>query len=475
MADLNKMLNGLVQIVGRDYVKTDPKELGALMVDGVAPQAAVLPKDARQVSEIVKFANAEKLALLPRGSGTKIGAGNPPRRLDLLVATSRLNHIPDVDSDNLTITVESGVKLKEIQARLANEEDRCYLPIENVTRTGEMICSDREKKGLFLPIDAPFIDEATIGGVIAANSSGPRRLLYGLPRDLVLGVRFVAPNGEIIGAGGKTVKNVSGYDMSKLMIGSAGTLGIIIDMTMRLLPMPEKMETLLFGFDSLEKVSTFTDDLFATRLLPAAVEVMNGAAFDITGLRDLGPAAYVAAIAMEGFDEPVARMRRDIAEIAAKSGMKKDILLAEEAHLAFWRAVSNLAAHAGKRFPGFIAVQLNYPSSEWKRIQEFSENALSARRIPYTSLIHSGSGVAHLGLLLEAAPAGEGPLEAIREILGRCEEAGGNLVIQQAPSGMKKGLPVWGSERSDLPIMKRIKGQVDPSGIMSPGRFVGGL
>jgi FAD/FMN-containing dehydrogenase len=129
-------------------------------------------------------------------------------------------------------------------------------------------------------MDPPFSEKATLGGIVAANTTGPRRLLYGLPRDLVLGVRFVTPKGDIIGAGGKTVKNVSGYDVSKLMIGSLGSLGILCEMTLRLLPLPEKMETLLFSFDSFSDAGAFAAAILGTKLLPAAVEVVNRATLE---------------------------------------------------------------------------------------------------------------------------------------------------------------------------------------------------
>ena len=241
MAELKKILEELAGITGKDRLKTDPADIAPYTVDGVVPKAVVFPKDTRMVASIVKCACRGSLTIVPWGSGTKMAMGNTPKSVDLVVCTSRMNHMLDVDTANLTITVEAGVKFRDIQARLATEEDRCYLPLDDLkTEAGEFICSDRSHSGSFLPIDPPFSEKATIGGIVAANSSGPRRLLYGLPRDLVLGIRFVTPTGDIVGAGGKTVKNVSGFDISKLMIGSLGSLGIICEITLRLLPLPEE-------------------------------------------------------------------------------------------------------------------------------------------------------------------------------------------------------------------------------------------
>ena len=253
MSSQSSIKHSLRTIVGTEFVKDDLMILSAYGIDGVNPWAVVFPGSTTEVSEVVRLAHSDNLSLAPRGSGTKIGMGNIPERLDLILSTERLNRIVDMDMANLTVTVEAGVVFKEIQRALAGEENRCYLPLKDPdTPSDDEICSARENRGCFIPMEPPFSDSATLGGIIAANSSGPTRLLYGMPRDMVLGVRFVTPSGEIVGMGGKTVKNVSGYDMVKLMIGSGGSLGILCELTLRLLPLPEDFGTGLFAFSGLE-------------------------------------------------------------------------------------------------------------------------------------------------------------------------------------------------------------------------------
>ncbi|MCP4666972.1 MAG: FAD-binding oxidoreductase, partial [Deltaproteobacteria bacterium] len=262
MKDSTEMVHALAGIVGRECVKAEPDLLSGYRVDNMQPGAVVFPKSTDQVSEVVHFANRENLAIVPRGSGTKMALGHPPKRLDIVVCTSRMDRMLDVDASNLTVTVEAGVTFRDIQARLATQEDRCYLPLEDLAASAdEVICSDRSHSGCFLPMDPAHAHFATVGGIIAANSSGPRRLLYGLPRDAILGVRMVSPTGEILGSGGKTVKNVSGYDVSKLAVGSMGSLGIICEMTLKILPLPEKMETLLISFRSFQEASVFVEGI----------------------------------------------------------------------------------------------------------------------------------------------------------------------------------------------------------------------
>jgi glycolate oxidase FAD binding subunit len=481
LSDMTSKIEGLSDVVDKGLIKTAPHVLAGHGVDGVLPKAVVFPTDVKQVAEVVKYANREALSLVPWGRGTKIGHGYPPKNLDMVVSTSRLNQITDVDAANLTMTVRAGVRFMDAQARVASQENRCYLPLEDpVTESDEMVCSDREHTGCFIPLDPPHSDRATVGGILAANSTGPRRLLYGLPRDIVLGVRFVAPNGEIIGAGGKTVKNVSGYDISKLMIGSAGSLGILCEMTLRLLPLPEKMETILVGFGTLEGAGAFVERIFVSSLLPAAVEVMNGAAFDALALNakpDLGGSPFVVAVALEAFEEQVKRMVSDMRDAAKASKAATDAILDEESHRDFWRAVSNLDGSACVGCDGFVSLKLNYPISEWKPVMGFVQDSLKASKITHTILTHAGSGVGLIGLLVhdKNGEAKGQVAKAVHQILGQCRAKGGNLVVQRAPAPWKTDLPVWGEPGEDFLIMKRIRQQLDPSSILCPGRFVAGM
>ena len=479
MIDAGQMTDALARIVGREHVKTDEADIARFSVDGIVPKAVVYPKDTRQVSDVVKHANENNLAIVPWGGGSKISMGNPPTRLDLVLCTRRMNHMKDVDVANLTLTVEAGVKFLDIQARLATEEDRCYLPLEDLLTAGdEMICSDRSHSGCFLPIDAPYGASATIGGILAANSSGPRRLLYTLPRDLILGIRFVSANGDIIGSGGKTVKNVSGYDISKLMVGSAGSLGILCEMTLRLLPLPEAMETLLFSFSSFSEASDFAGAVLDTPLLPAALEVMNDAAFshlETAPVSSFSPGSFIVAIGLEAFNEAVERMRREMTKMAKDAGASSLAVLPEAEHRPFWLAVGNLNPSVTVKHPDGVAAQLNYPIAEWKSVVEFAAGALSENGFDHTLLAHAGSGVCQIHLLPRSGEGTQRTADVIRKLLERCRTSSGNLVIHRAPVEMKSTLPIWGEPGADLVVMKKIKANLDPNNIMSPGRYVAGL
>jgi FAD/FMN-containing dehydrogenase len=478
VAQEKQVLEELAGIAGRDRLKVDPGFTARYAVDGLTPKAVAFPTNTKMVSEIVQCAGRAGLAVVPWGSGTKMSMGNPPSRLDLVICTAGMNHMLDVDTANLTITVEAGVRLRDIQARLATQEDRCYLPLENLTtEKGEFICSDRSHSGCFLPLDPPFSEKATIGGIVAANSSGPKRLLYGLPRDLVLGIRFVTPKGDIVGAGGKTVKNVSGYDVSKLMIGSQGSLGILCEMTLRLLPLPESMETLVFAFDRFSEASGLAAAVMGTKFLPAALEVADRAALEgieLRGTLDFGFGSYFVIIALEACKEAVARMAEELPAMARQFKAKGHACIQEEKHRLLWLKVGELQSILADRHRGLVSLQLSYPLSEWRRIFEFAELALSRNEMPHTLLCHTGCGITLINIPLGARQAGASTAlnDAVRSLTAECRKVGGNLVILRAVADLKKSLPAWGEMGSDLILMKRIREEIDPAGLMSPGRIV---
>ena len=474
-------MEALKDILDVELVKSDPEILSAHAVDGLTPKAVVFPESLEQISEVVKMAQKEKWALLPWGSGSKVGVGNPPSRLDLVISTTRLNKIIDMDTANLTVTAQVGVKFRDLQISLAGEENRCYLPYENPTTVSdEPVCSEREHMGCFIPMMPPFTHSATLGGIIAANSSGPVRLLYGLPRDMVLGVRYVAPDGAIVGVGGKTVKNVSGYDMCKLMIGSRGSLGILGEMTLRLLPLPERLGTCLLSFSSLDKTSRFVDRILETSLLPSAVELLNWRAngpLVEQGAIEMDGGGYAVAVALEGFGEAVERMGSEIKEMASASGTENNVYLPDNPHRIFWDAYSNLVPKLSAQYPEMVSMRLNYPISRYLDVIRSVESVCGAQELVHALQAHAGSGITIVHFLLEPGDdkRADRVVSVAEKLLEKCQTISGNLVVEKASAGMKERLPVWGAPPQDFVIMKRIKEQMDPYGLFCPGRFVGGI
>ena len=253
MSNLDQLGSALKGIVGEANVVQNPDQLKAHAVDGLVPKAVVSPGSVEEVSKVLIYANAEKLTVVPRGNGSMMASGGIPKKVDIVLSLLRLNRIVDYDIANLSLSVQAGITLAEVQKKLANGG-----------------------KGNFLPLDPPHTEKATIGGIIATNASGPKRYLYGTARDLLLGLKVVSPNGDIVSFGGKTMKNVSGYDMTKLMIGTWGGLGIITEITTKLLPLPESSATLLASFNNLAAVGLFVRKIIHSVLLPSAVDLIDG-------------------------------------------------------------------------------------------------------------------------------------------------------------------------------------------------------
>ncbi|MEJ2725853.1 MAG: FAD-binding oxidoreductase [Deltaproteobacteria bacterium] len=472
------VIEALKGIVGPEHLLVDPKGLSQYAVDDVQPWVAVFPESVEDISKIVRLAGKENLAIVPRGAGTKTGKGNPPSRLDMVVCTERLNRVVDMDTANLTVTAQAGVPFRELQAALRGADNRCYMPVEDTAVVSDPeICSDRENTGCFIPLFPPFSSKASLGGIIAANSSGPMRLLYGLPRDLVLGARFVTPDGDIIGMGGKTVKNVSGYDITKLMIGSQGSLGILCEMTLRLLPLPEKVNTEFLFFEGLREASDFTNRVFDSPLLPAAVELMNHGAFPFLPSGVMEKSGYGVAVAMEGVEEAVDRMAAEIKTTGSESGALKDVYFQAGEHYAFWDAYSNLEGVLWERNPDLLSLRLNYPVSRYAELMDSAESMSSENALDAVLLCHAGSGLsfAHIKGSSVQSNAPEPVVTFLKQLEERCDDLGGHMVMERARPFWKKQWPVWGKVRGDFAMMKRIKEQMDPLGLFSPGRFVGGI
>ncbi|MGA8143211.1 MAG: FAD-binding oxidoreductase, partial [Candidatus Acidiferrales bacterium] len=240
----------LPDIAGAEHVSTDPAVLSGYAVDGKSPTAAVRPGSNEEVVDIIKYAAAEKLGLIPCGARTKLGIGLPPIRYDLALDMSRLDRVIAYDPGDLTLSVEAGVPLRKIAAVLAEHRQ-------------------------FLPLAVPYFDYATVGGTIASGVDTPLRQFYGTARDYVLGMEFVIGEGIHAKSGGCVVKNVTGYDLHKLMIGALGTLGIITRVNFKTFPMPVSSRGFVATFQNLEGAIDMRHRIAQSALTPMTFELLS--------------------------------------------------------------------------------------------------------------------------------------------------------------------------------------------------------
>lgn len=412
----------------------------AYRIGGKRPEAAVRPTDEGQVSRILAIAWGAGLAVVPWGGGSHQSIGNPPDRYDLALDLTRLDRLLAHDPDDMTATAQAGIRLADLERRLADH-------------------------GQFLPLDPPLPERATLGGALAARLSGPLRCRYGTARDLVLGVRVAHADGTITKAGAKVVKNATGYDVTKLYLGSHGTLGIILEATFRLYPRPEVERGWWLCAPDLAAVQALANRILGSHLVPSRVELMEGGAAQACGLRGKG-----LLVCISGLPETVEGQRADLERMADASGLTP-AEIPDGARA--WKAVSDFPwTGAGMADTGLEALWRGgvLPADCAKAVQ-----AIQAA-LPQSVQAAVAATVSH-GALRGAFRSGT--VGALVRGLNAAREAlvglGGYLVVQRLPDAAGNGLDVWGRAPDGLGVMRRLKAAFDPKGILNPGRFVGGI
>ncbi len=455
MPRINKV-SPLKEIVGEPHIIQDPDKLKAYAVDGKKPKTIVSPGTMDEVSKVVAHANQQHLVIIPRGNGTKMGMGGIPQKMDIILLTGRLNRITDSDCENLTLSAQGGITLNEVQKSLA-----------------------KVGKGYFIPLDPPFTERATLGGIIATNSSGPRRLLYGTARDLIIGTKAVFPNGDLVISGGKTVKNVSGYDMCKLLIGSYGTLGIICEITFKLLPLPEKEATFSLSFAKLEDADGFAREVRSSQLVSSSIEILNSIAVQNmkSSISMPSDGNYLIAVGLEGVAESIDRQISEMSEIGKKYGTLAAMTLTSEKHQAFWIAIRDFSNGLTVNYPNFISLKSNFLISKSGEMLGNYEKIAREFGIDCAFISHAGSGILYSYILpgKNFRSKIDSFAELIEKLTAEAIKNEGNLVVEWSPLSIKKKVEVWGRSRGDYIVMRRLKEQIDPAGILNVGRFVGGI
>ncbi|HEX6775145.1 MAG TPA: FAD-binding oxidoreductase [Methylomirabilota bacterium] len=427
--------DALVAIIGREHVATSAPELAAAAVDGVTPCWLVRPGSIHEVARVMARAASEGLAVAPRGSGSAVDLGMPPARLDLALDLSRLTGIMEYVPADMVATVQAGVRLDVLGRELG-------------------------KHGQMLALDPYGGSSRTVGGVLACGASGQRRFRYGTGRDLLLGARFVQADGTVTWGGSKVVKSVTGYDVPKLLAGSLGTLGVIVEATVRLHPVPPASGSWLFAFTSRAGAAAFVASVLASSLEPDRLAWLNAAALARVGTP--GPEAGVA-VSVGSVIEAVSSQGAALASLASAQDGRASTL--DE---AFWPAL-------GSALAGPVVVKL---ASEIRRLAFWAgelEKTFARRGLSVAIVGEAGNGI------LRAAADGRVPPEAwAQEIVAPLREGlageGGSLVVERAPVELKRTVDVWGPvPEPSLTVMKRLKAEFDPRGILNRGRFVGGL
>jgi glycolate oxidase FAD binding subunit len=447
-------LETLVSAEQLDIQATHLQEHG---VDGLVPRAIVYPESTEQVAAILHWAQQEKLALLPRGSGTKTRLGSIPRRLEIVLSTSRLSKIHEYDVANFTLTAGAGVRFSSV---------------------AELTAAQMQT----LPLQYSF-SAATLGGLIATNAASPKRLLYGGVRDLLLGIRVALPSGEIAHFGGKVVKNVAGYDMCKLFLGSQGSLGVILEATCKLYASPERDETQLAAFPSLGQGAAAVAQIMGTQLLPSQMLLLNLAASTEVApevVANMAAGGGLLVLNWEGMDEAVERQLLDSTRICQGQGAAAVHRCAGEAQgeLRQRLTIFNPCGHAQTAHEPHLLVRLGTVPARVPAVMDALARLLGPQAPHALIAGDCGVGLIHLGLQWNAAEAAmidDSLLRTLRELRRLVAPEGGYAVVESAPLQIKERLDVWGPLPTSFPLLQTLKRTFDPEGILSPGRFIGGL
>ncbi|MGQ9584552.1 MAG: FAD-binding oxidoreductase [Anaerolineae bacterium] len=432
-------------------------DLESCAVDGMTPCLAGFPRTPQGVAQALNAAERVGWAVVPRGGGMSIETGNPRRGLDLLLHLGELNQILEHDRENLTVTVQAGCTLAGLERHLKGANQ-------------------------WLPLEAPDPWRCTVGGVLAANVSGPRRLRYGTARDLVLGLEVALVNGQVIHPGGKTMKNVAGYDLSRLFIGSWGTLGVITAATFRLLPLPARAETVLSTFASAEIAFAFAQALCGSRLFPTAVEVVSALPASL-GFA-VPPPGAAAAVLLEGSDLAVQRQVRDASKLAQTGGAAQVERLDGEAQANLWAALARNGdpARSWRSTAGLPGAE-NPVCGQEPEDRGGSQDTpplllrfgMPPARLPEAWSLVEGQGIyrqarAGSGLLYVALPEGEAAqIERWREAVAAME---GYLVVERAPLALRRQVDAWGPAGRQARVLRALKDRFDPRHCLNPGLFV---
>lgn len=447
-----------LSIVGKENVKDTQAQLLAYSYDATAnfqakPDLVVSPRSTEEIAEIVKICAREQIPIVSRGSGTNLAAGTVPSKGGLIVLFNNMDKILEVDKENLTITVQPGVITQDI-------------------------CNFVESNGLFYPPDPSSMKISTIGGNVSENSGGLRGLKYGVTKDYVKAMTVVLPDGETLKLGGKLAKDVAGYDLMSLFVGAEGTLGIITEITLKLIPLPISKKTGIAYFNSLEAAAETVSAIIADKIIPVTLEFMDkgtiGAVEDFMKIGLPLDAEAMLLMEQDGNEEQVERDIQQMIRIAELNGATSTALASsnEEAEVLKTGRRAALSALARKR-PTTILEDATVPRSEIanmvKAIQQISEKY----DVQISTFGHAGDGNLHPTCLTDVRDEDEmlRVEQALAEIFHIAIELGGTITGEHGVGEMKAPYLEWKLGESGIRVMKAIKQSIDPQNIMNPGKM----
>jgi glycolate oxidase FAD binding subunit len=465
-ASTEKLFARLESLLGAPRVSTDPESCAEYSIESVSPSAIASPENAEQAAELVRYAASENLALVPCGNRTKLSMGMPPSRYDIALDMTSVKQIAHYDPADLTLSVGAGASFNDFAVPLYQQKQ-------------------------FLPLSTPFYFESTIGGIVASGVDSALRHSYGTVRDFLLGAEFIDGTGALCKSGGRVVKNVSGYDIHKLLIGSLGSLAVITQVNLRTFPLPPEARGLVASFSSAAQALDLARLIAASALAPSSIELLSPqllqlfldqtpeadpsepASAPLTGL--FPENSWHLCVSVEGNAEVCARYVRDLRQLGSQAG-------AINIHVMDFTDSTgpDLWHHIGQAIPAILEVS---PSAAIFKIVELPSKlsplliqlaAVADQASLPQAVMARASGIVYFALLPDSN--GEAALSSLESAAARvfdlCANKSASASLLFCPTELKHTCNVWGPPRQDLALLRSIKSAFDPHNILAPGRVL---
>lgn len=451
----------LMQIVGKENVFDQKEDLISYSYDATAgveaklPDLVLQPASTKQVAEIMKYADEQGIPVYPRGSGTNLSGGTVPLKGGIVLTLLKMDRILEIDRENLVAVVQPGVVVQSL-----NDAIKDF--------------------GLIYPPDPGTVTTATLGGTVAECAGGLRGLKYGVTKHYVMGLEVVLAGGEVIRVGGKTVKNVTGYDLTKLFTGSEGTLGIITEITVKLIPAPEYRLCLMAIFDDLDRAALTISHIIKQKVIPATLEIMDNTTIrTVENFSKVGlpvDAEAILLIEVDGMEEVVKKEFATVQEICAAHGVVElKVATNDREREELWQARRSALPALAQVKPTTILEDATVPRSQIpamiRRVREIGEKY----RLVIGTFGHAGDGNLHPTILTDERDLEEMARveKAVDEIFEAALSLGGTLSGEHGIGFAKKKYLEKEFGAAGMAVMKKIKDALDPKGILNPGKMVG--
>ncbi len=449
-------------------VTADPSICADYAVDAILPSAVAKPASAEEVTAIVRFAALEKLAIVPCGNRTKLRIGMPPSRYDLALDMTALNQIAHYDPGDLTLSVDAGLPIAKLNALLFEHKQ-------------------------FLPLLVPWYSRSTIGGTLASGIDSPLRQFYGTVRDFLLGAEFVDGAGKLCKSGGRVVKNVTGYDLHKLLIGSLGTLAVVTRLNLRTFPAPLASRGFVASFPTQEGALTLRSAIAESPLRPLTLDILSPglahvfatrtpatpevAVFTQAFLPPVGdwfrPREWQLCAAFDGTPEVLERYARDLTRLAEQSRATSTTILDDSTRPSFWGRLRESLSMLLEASPVTVIFKLSVLPAQHAALFSTLHKIAERPGLPHALVARAG-GTLYFALL----PAGNDAdsirrlTEVASSIFQLCAKENASAILLWCPTALKRAINIWGPPRPDLVLQHRLKSAFDPHNILAPSRLI---